>query len=171
MIQPLASQAQTDAILWALPCGPMDWELTPPAVQDDLQSLPHQSQQLQHPVETLPGRGEQTSQTSSKPPASDAPCDKPKRPPRPSSGKRGGPQGHCGTGPTWLRPPEGPLMAPAPGACGHGALVALAPYDTPQGVALPPIEMDSQPCIVPQGPCHGGGRTLKAQGPSEPQAG
>ena len=90
MIQPPASQAHTDSILWALPFCPMDWELTPPAVQDDIQSLHQQIKQLQTQVETLQGRVEKTSQTSSKPPASDAPFDKPKRTQRQSSGKRGG---------------------------------------------------------------------------------
>ncbi len=171
MIQPPSSQAHTDSILWALPFCPMDWELTPPAVQDDIQSLHQQIKQLQPHVETLQGRVEKTSQTSSKPPSSDSPFDKPKRTQRQSSGKRGGRQGHSGTGPTLLSPTEVHLIAPGPCVCGHGELVSLAPYDTHQVVELPPIEMDIAHFILHQGTCRGCGRTLKAQGPSEHQAG
>jgi len=149
----------------------MDWELTPPAVQDDIQSLHQQIKQLQPHVETLQGRVEKTSQTSSKPPSSDSPFDKPKRTQRQSSGKRGGRQGHSGTGPTLLSPTEVHLIAPGPCVCGHGELVSLAPYDTHQVVELPPIEMDIEHFILHQGTCRGCGRTLKAQGPSEHQAG
>jgi len=71
MIQPPSAQSPTDSILWALPFCQMEWELTPPAVQDYIK---HQHQQiaqfqaqiaqLQQQVETLQGRVEQTSQTS-----------------------------------------------------------------------------------------------------------
>jgi len=104
MIQPPSSQAPPDSILWALPFCHMDWELTPPAVQDDSQRLHQQIKQLQQQVDTLQGRGEKTSQTSSKPPSSDSPFDKPKRPQRQSSGKRGGRKGHPGKGPTFAQP-------------------------------------------------------------------
>jgi transposase len=171
MIQPPSSQAPTDSLLWALPFCPMDWELTPPAVQDYIQSLHQQIKQLQQQVDTLQGRVEKTSQTSSKPPSSDSPFDKPKRTPRQSSGKRGGRKGHTGTGPTLLNPTEVHLIVPGPCACGHGELVSLAPYYTHQVVELPPIEMDIQPFILHQGTCRGCGRTLKAQVPSEHQAG
>lgn len=149
----------------------MDWELTPPTVQEYIHSLHQQIKQLQTQVETLQGRVKKTSQTSSKPPSSDSPFDKPKRTPRPSSGKRGGQKGHPGKGPTLLHPTEVHLMTPGPCACGHGELVALAPYDTHQVVELPPIEMDIQHFILQQGTCRGCGRTLKAQVPNEHQAG
>jgi len=84
--------------------------------------------QLQTQVETLQGRVEKTSQTSSKPPSSDSPFDKPKRKQRQSSGKRGGQKGHPGKGPTLLSPTEVHLITPGPCACGHGELVSLAPY-------------------------------------------
>lgn len=171
MMQPPSSQAPTDSLLWALPFCRRDWELTPPPVQDDIQSLHQQIKQLQKQGETRQGRVEKTSPTSSQPPASESPFDKPKRPQRQSSGKRGGRKGHPGTGPTLLRPPAVHLLAPDPCACGHGALVSLAPYYTHQVVELPPLERDIQPFLLPQGPCRGGGRTLKAQVPSEPQAG
>jgi transposase len=149
----------------------MDWELTPPAVQDYIQSLHQQIKQLQQQVDTLQGRVEQTSQTSSKPPSSDSPFDKPKRQPRQSSGKRGGRQGHSGKGPTLLSPTEVHLIAPGPCACGHGELVSLAPYYTHQVVELPPMKLDIQHFVLHQGTCRGCGRTLKAQVPSEHQTG
>jgi transposase len=171
MIQPPSSQAPTDSLLWALPFCPMDWELTPPAVQDYIQSLHQQIKQLQQQVDTLQGRVEKTSQTSSKPPSSDSPFDKPKRTPHQSSGKRGGRKGHTGKGPTLLNPTEVHLIVPGPCACGHDELVSLAPYYTHQVVELPSIEMDIQHFILHQGTCRGCGRTLKAQVPSEHQAG
>ena len=96
MIQPPSAQSPTDSILWALPFCHMEWELTPPAVQDYIK---HQNQQiaqfqaqiaqLQQQVATLQGRVEQTSQTSSKPPSSDSPFNKPNRQKRTASGTRG----------------------------------------------------------------------------------
>lgn len=171
MIQPPSSQAHTDSILWALPFCQMDWELTPPAVQNYIQSLHQQIKQLEKQVDTLQGRVEKTSQTSSKPPSSDSPFDKPKRTPRQSSGKRGGRPGHPGKGPALLHPTEVHLITPGPCPCGHDALVSLAPYYTHQVVELPPIEMTIEHFILQQGTCGGCGRTLKAQIPSEHQTG
>ena len=171
MIQPPSSQAPTDSILWALPFGHMDWEPTPPAVQDYLQRLQQQIKQLQQQVDTLHGRVEKTSHTSSKPPSSDSPFDKPKHQQRQSSGKRGGRKGHPGKGPTLLSPTEVPLIAPGPCPCGHGALVSRAPYYTHQVMEWPALTMELQHCIWPQGTCRGCGRTLKAQIPSAHQAG
>jgi transposase len=121
----------------------MDWELTPPAVQDYIESLRQQIKQLEKQVETLQGRVEKTSQTSSKPPSSDSPFNKPKRQRRPASGKRGGQKGHQGQGPKLLTPTEVHLIEPGPYACGHGKLVSLEPYYTHQAIELPPTEMDS----------------------------
>lgn len=171
MLQPPTSQAHTDSILWALPFCQMDWELTPPTVQEDIHSLHQQIKQLEQQVDTLQGRVEQTSHTSSKPPSSDSPFDKPKRPPRPSSGKRGGRPGHPGKGPTLLHPTEVHLLTPGPCPCGHDALVSLAPYYTHQVVELPPIEMTIEHFILQQGTCGACGRTLTAQIPSAHQTG
>jgi transposase len=171
--------------LWALPFGQLEWELTPPAVQDyikrqhqhiaQLQSQLGQFQsqiaQLQHQVEPLQGRVAKTSQTSSKPPSSDSPCNKPKRRRQTSSGKRGGHKRHRGHGPTLLSPTAVQLIEPGPCPWGHGNWVALTPSYTHQGIALPPIEMEVHHCILQQGLCQGGGRQLKAQVPSDHQAG
>ena len=71
MIQPPSTQSHTDSLLWALPFCPMEWDLTPPAVQD---SIKHQHQQiaqfqtqiaqLQQQVETLQTNGVSFLQTT-----------------------------------------------------------------------------------------------------------
>jgi transposase len=127
----LSAQAKTDTLPWAFPFSPTEWELTPPAVQAHVQSLQQRVNQLEKQVETLPGRVEQTSQTSRKPPSSDSPFQKPTRKPRNSGGTRGARPGHPGNGPTLLSPTEVRLIEPAPCACGHGELVSLAPYYSP----------------------------------------
>ncbi len=178
MIQPPSSHSQRDSILWALPFCQLEWELTPPAVQaylnnqnQQIAQFQRQIDQLQTQVETLQGRGEKTSQTSSKPPSSDSPFNKPQRPRRKSSGKRGGRKGHLGKGPTLLSPTEVHLLEPGPCACGHGNLVSLTPYQTHQVIELPPIEMEIHHFVLHQGQCEGCGRELKAQVPREHQAG
>jgi transposase len=149
----------------------MDWAITPPAVQDYIETLQGRVKQLQKQVETLTERLEKTSQTSSKPPSSDSPFNKPKRKPRRSGGKRGARKGHSGTGPTLLSPTEIHLIHPGPCACGHGELVSLTPYYTHQVIELPPIEMEIHHFVLQQGACAGCGRLLKAQVPSAHQAG
>jgi transposase len=177
MIQPPSAQSHTDSILWALPFCQMEWDLTPPAVQDyikyqnqQIAQFQTQIDQLQQQVETLQGRVEKTSQTSSKPPSSDSPFNKPTRQKRTASGTRGGPKGHRGKGPTFLSPPEVHLIEPGPCACGHGHLVSLRPSHTHQVIELPPIEMDIHHFVRQQGPCQGCGRHLTAQGPPEHQS-
>jgi transposase len=149
----------------------MAWDLPPPAVQDYIKSQHQQIAQLQNQIETLQGRVEQTSHTSSKPPSSDAPFNTPQRQRKKSAGKRGGQKGHRGSGPTWLSPTEVHRIEPGPWACGHGKLVSLPPSHTQQVIALPPIEMDIHHFVLQQGQCQGCGRDLKAQGPREHQAG
>ena len=166
-----SAQAKTDTILWALPFSITEWELTPPAVQAHVQSLQQRVHQLEKQVETLQGRVEQTSQTSSKPPSSESPFQKPTRKPRNSGGTRGARPGHPGNGPTLLSPTEVHLIEPAPCACGHGELVSLAPYYTHQVIELPPVEMAITHFVLHQGTCAGCGQQLKAQVPTEHQAG
>lgn len=178
MIQPPCSHAHTDSILWALPFSPLEWALTPPAVQayittqhQQIAQFQTQIAQLQTQVETLQGRVDNTSQTSSKPPSSDAPFHKPKRQRKTSAGKRGGQPGHRGKGPTLLSPTEVHLIAPGPCPCGQGNLVALTPSYTHQVIELPPIEMEVHHFILQQGQCQRCGRQLKAQVPRDSQAG
>ena len=74
MIESSSSQPYADSILWTLPVCQMDWELTPPAVQNYIDRLRQQIKALEKQVETLQGQVGKTSQTSSKPPSSDS-CD------------------------------------------------------------------------------------------------
>jgi transposase len=166
-----AAPSKTDTTLWALPFAPMEWALTPPAVQAHAQRRQPRVHQLEQQIEPLQGRVEQPSHTSSKPPSSDSPFHKPTRQPRTSGGPRGARPGHPGNGPRWLRPTEGRLIEPAPWTCGHGALGSLAPYYTHQVIELPPIAMDIPHVVLHQGPCAGCGKPLKAPGPTEHQAG
>lgn len=166
-----SAQAKPDNILWALPFSQAQWALTPPAVQAHVQSQQQRINELEKQIETLQGRVEKTSQTSSKPPSSDSPFNKPKRKRRASSGKRGGQKGHRGQGPTLLSPTEVHLLEPGPCACGHGNLVSVAPYYTHQVIALPPIKMDITHFVLHQGTCASCGKTLKAHVPSDHQAG
>ena len=170
MMTPAAS-AETDTNLWALPFSPTEWALTPPAVQAHVQHLQQRVYQLEQQVETLQGRVERTSQTSSKPPSSDSPFHKPPRKPRRSGGPRGARPGHPGHGPTLLSPTEVRLIEPAPCACGHSELISLAPYYTHQVIELPPLKMDITHFVLHQGTCAGCGQHLKAQIPPEHQAG
>jgi transposase len=178
MIQPPSAQPCTDSILWALPVCQLEWERTPPAVQDYIKSqhqqihaLKNQLDQLQQQIETLQGRLEKTSQTSNKPPSSDSPFTKPTRQQRTSSGKRGGQKGHRGKGPTLLSPTEVHLLEPGPCPCGHGHLISVTPYYTHQVIELPAIEMDITHFVLHQGTCTHCGKTLKAQVPSAHRAG
>jgi transposase len=166
-----SSPIHTPELLGPFPFCQMDWVITPPAVQDYIETLQGRINQLQKQVEALQGQVEKTSQTSSKPPSSDSPFNKTKRKPRRSGGKRGARKGHSGTGPTLLSPTEMHLIHPGPCACGHGELISLEPYYTHQVIELPPIEMDIHHFILHQGTCSGCGKTLKAQVPSEHQAG
>lgn len=185
MLQPPSSPSHTDAILWALPFGPLEWERTPPAVQDSMKRqtqhiAPLQSQrgqcqsqlaQLQQQGETLPGRVPKTSQTSSTPPSSAAPCNQPKRRRQTSSGTRGGQKSHRGNGPMLLSPTAVHRIEPGPWPCGHGNLVALTPSSTQHGIEVPPSERAVHPCLLQQGLCQGCGRQLQAPGPRDHQAG
>jgi transposase len=171
MMLATSSQAHTDPLLRALPFSPMEWNITPPAVQDYVRRLQEQVRQLQHQVDALHGQVGKTSPTSSKPPSSDSPFKKPQRQRGQSTGKRGGRTGHTGTGPTLLAPTEVHLIEPPSCACGHGQVVSLAPYHTHQVIELPPIEMAISHFILQQGVCAGCGQVRKAQVPSAPQAG
>src|SRR5262245_39587557 len=185
MSQPASPQPHHDSLLWALPFTQLAWELTPPAVQDyikhqhqqmaqlqtQMAQFQSQIEQLQQQVETLQGRVAQTSQTSSKPPSSDAPFNKPKRQRKTSTSKRGGQKGHRGNGPTLLSPTEVHLIEPGPCPCGAGNVISLSPYHTHQVIELPPIEMEIHHFVLQQGHCQGCGRQLKAQVPSSYQAG
>jgi transposase len=108
---------------------------------------------------------------SSQPPSSDSPFNKPKRQRKTSTGTRGGHKGHRGNGPPFRRPTEVHLIEPGPWPCGQGNVILRRPYHTQQVIERPPIEMEIHHFVLQQGQGQGGGRQLKAQGPSPYQAG
>jgi transposase len=168
----MTASTQAENTTWSFPFSQAEWEQTPGAVQThvlalqtQLDHLQQQHQQLQSQVDRLQGRVDQTSKTSSKPPSSDSPFNKPKRR-ESSSGKRGGRKGHKGSGPILLEPTEVQVVHPASCECGHSGLVTSVPYHTHQVIELPPIDMQITHFELHQGHCVGCGQLLKAQVPS-----
>ena len=167
-----SSQSNSEHTTWPFPFPEEDWHQTPPSVQryiltlqQQLGDLKQQVDQLQKQVELLQGRMDKTSQTSSKPPSSDSPFNKPRRSKRPkASGKRGGRKGHPGSGPLLLEPTEVHPVYPAPCACGH-AMGPPTPYHTHQMIELPPTCMQITHVLLHQARCMGCGRLLKAEVP------
>ena len=141
------SHTDVSSTEWPFPCAEDDWHQTPPSVQKDVMALEQQFSalqrqvdQLQKQVERLQGRLDTTSQTSSKPPSSDSPFKRAKRPKqRKSSGTRGARKGHPGSGPPVLEPTEVQSLYPAPCSCGHGEHTTPTLDHTHQRIALPPI--------------------------------
>ena len=166
-----SSQADTDNSTWPFPFAPQEWDQTPLTVQDHLRELRNQLQQLEHhnhhlqqQVETLQGRLDKTSKTSSKPPSSDSPFTKPTR--RPSSGTRGARKGHPGAGAPVLAPTDVQRVYPAPCACSHGELGTPTLYHTHQVIELPPMAMEITHFLLHQARCVGCGALRKADVPS-----
>src|SRR4029434_1139939 len=82
--------------VWPFPFTPQDWEQTPLAVQAYVRALRDEVKQLHECVKTLWARLQQHSTTSSRPPSSDSPYQKPRRHttavmPRKAGGKPGRP--------------------------------------------------------------------------------
>ena len=90
----MASLSEPTNTVWSFPFMPQDWEQTPLAVQAYVRTLRDEVAQLHDRVETLEARLAQNSTTSSRPPSSDAPFQKPRRhttstTPRKAGGKPG----------------------------------------------------------------------------------
>ncbi len=163
----MASSPTADNTTWSFPFSQQEWDQTPCVVQEHVVALQNQLYEIQHQVDILQGRVEKTSQTSSKPPSSDSPFTKPKKPKRrPSSGKRGGRKGHPGSGPILLAPTEVQHVYPASCGCGHGELGSPRLYQTHQVIELPRIEMEISHFLLHQAHCLGCGQLLKADVPS-----
>ena len=93
----MESWPESNTTVWPFPFPEQDWEQTPAAVQAYLHTLRHEMGQLQERVESLEARRHQDSTTSSRPPSSDSPYQKPHRR-HGSQGSRtgGGQPGHQG---------------------------------------------------------------------------
>ena len=152
-------------VLWAPPFSQEEWAVTPLSVQTYLLSLPKRVDQLAQQVEALQARLDTTSRTANKPPSSDSPLQKPQRQTRRTGAPRGGRKGHPGSGPILLCPTDVHLIEPGPCAYGHGELVSLALYHTPQLIELPPIELQVGHFLLHQGTCAACGKQRKAQLP------
>jgi hypothetical protein len=72
------------------PLPAQDWQQTPPAVQASLHPLRDELGQRQERVESRAARLHQHSTTSSRPPSSDAPSQKPRRRTGAQSARQGG---------------------------------------------------------------------------------
>lgn len=163
----MVSLGTADKTTWSFPFSHQDWDHTPGAVQAHVLTLENRLQALEKQVETLQGRLDKNSSTSSKPPSSDSPYTKPnnaKR--RASSGKRGGRKGHQGSGPILLEPTEVQHVYPASCGCGQGELVSPVLYQRHQVIELPRIDMQITHFLLYQGHCVGCGELLKAEVPT-----
>lgn len=170
MIEPLDSRHGPPAA-WPFPWSHRDWEQTPPAVQTYLLSRPQRLAPLQSQLDRLQERLDKPSQTSHKPPSSEAPFTTPTAQRGQSLGQRGGRPGHPGTGPQLLSPTAGQSLYPEPGACGQGAVLSTVPSPTHQVIALPPIDLPSTPVVFPQGTCAGWGHLRQATWPRTQRTG
>src|SRR5687768_2550572 len=139
----MEGRIESNATLWPVPFSEQDWEQTPAAVQAYLHTLRHEMGQLQERVESLEARLHQTSTTSSRPPSSDSPYQKPRRRTGAKGARKGGGQpGHQGHRQVLLAPTTIEDLLPETCACGRGEFGRVSPYYTHQVIELPPIEME-----------------------------
>ena len=75
----MAPLSEPTSTVWSFPFTPQDWVLAPLAVQACLYTLHDKMNRLQDRVETLEARLTQNSTTSSRPPSSDSPFQKPRQ--------------------------------------------------------------------------------------------
>jgi transposase len=168
-MEPRSESANT---VWPFPFTPQDWEQTPPAVQAYLHTVHDALGQLQERVDTLEARLKQNSTTSSRPPSSDSPYNKPRqRTNATPRRKAGGKPGHPGHRQVLLAPTTVHEVRPERCACGNTTLALLRPYYTHQVLELPPIAIEVTHWVLHQGWCGDCGRWTKAQVPAEQHIG
>ena len=127
----LSPEPTSDTSEWPFPFSRDDWEQTPPAVQAYIAALQQELAQLKQRVEALEARTQATSQTSSRPPSSDAPFRKRRRKgDGKSSGRPGAKLGHPGMRQTLLSPTATEPLVPTSCTCGSTALTHATPYYT-----------------------------------------
>jgi transposase len=168
-MEPLSEPTDT---LWSFPFTPQDWVQTPLAVQAYVRTLRDEVEQLHDRVETLEARLTQNSTTSSRPPSSDSPYQKPRR--RTASTaprKAGGKVGHPGHRQVLLAPTRVVEVRPEPCVCGNTAFAGTSPYYTHQVIELPPITMEVTHWVLHQGWCQVCGRWSQAHVPAEHTSG
>ena len=164
----MESRIESNATVWPFPFTEPEWEQTPPAVPAYLHTLRHEMGQLQERVASLEARLNQNSTTSSRPPSSDSPYQKPRRRTgTKGSRKGGGKPGHPGHRQMLLAPTSVGDLLPESCACGSGEFDLIRPYYTHHVIDLPPIEMEVTHWVLHQGRCLGCGGWQKAQVPGE----
>jgi transposase len=157
---------------WPFPFSQDDWAQTPPAVQAYIAALHQELHQLKQRVEALEARIQATSQTSSRPPASDSPYRKGRnKRHRTTSGRPGAKPGHPGVRQSLMSPTATEHLLPTACCCGNTALLHPTPYYTHQVIELPPIDMDITHWVLYQADCPRCGRRLKAHLPPAHQSG
>jgi transposase len=148
-----------------LDIAPADWQQTPPSVQTLVVTL------LQR-LEAVEARLKQDSTTSQRPPSTDLPYTKTRKPsgdtpPR----KAGGQPGHPGHRQSLLAPTETRVLTPQQCVCGQTALTGVRPYHTHQVIALPALQMDVTHFVLQEAWCPVCAQWIKAQVPPEHTAG
>jgi transposase len=163
---------ESNATSQPVPFSEQDWAQTPPAVQAYLHTLRQEMVQLQERVERLEARLHQDSTTSSRPPSSDSPYQKPRRrTPSTRSRKGGGTPGHPGHRQVLFAPTTVEDVLPQSCTCGSGEFSLIQPYYTHQEIELPLIEMEVTHWVLYQGQCLACGRLRKAPIPEKHHSG
>lgn len=163
---------QAHSRVWSFPFPEHDWEQTPPAVQAYVHTLRDEMGQLQERVEHLAARLQQNSTTSSRPPSSASPYQKPRRRTgSQGSRKGGGKPGHPGHRQVLWAPTTVEELRPATCVCGRGECGVGSPYYTHQVIELPRSELEGSHWVLDQGQCVACGRWGKAPVPAEQTTG
>ena len=168
----MASLSEPTNTVWSFPCMSQDWEQTPLAVQAYVRILRDEVAQLHDRVETLEARLAQHSTTSSRPPSSEAPFQKPRRHTTSTTPRKaGGEPGYPGHRQVLLPPTTVKELRPERCPCGSTTFTLTTPYHTHQVIELPPIAMEVTHWMLHQGWCLACGRWRKAQVPAEQATG
>jgi transposase len=162
MVQPPTAQ---EAVPLGRDIPPADGPQTPASVRTLVVTL------LQR-LEAVAARLTQDSTTSQRPPATDSPYQKARKPagdvpPRPA----GGQPGHPGHRQALWAPTETQVLTPPQCACGHTVLTGTRAYHPHHVIELPALQMDGTHLVLQEawGPLWAQG--TKAQGPPEHTAG
>ena len=151
-----------------------DWDSTPKPVREYVEQLEatvfellDQVAKLTKRVEDLENRLNKNSQNSNKPPSSDPPFNKPKKPVQKKKGKKrkkGGQPGHKAHKQALLVPNKKILVMPVQCSCGstHFDETKSKPFYTHQVIELPPINMDVYHYILHKADCSICGQKVKA---------
>lgn len=160
-----------------------DWLATPKPVRDYIEQLEPTVQYLVEQVKILTERVEKlenqlnkNSNNSSKPPSSDPPYTKPRKPSPKTKGKKrkkGGQKGHPGHQQKLLPADhELPVMPKlCPCGCNTFNPKDFIPFHTHQVIELPPIQMDVTHFILLKGLCPNCQKVIKAEIPQENRTG